>query len=1059
MRGEPTWCRGIDGQMSSASSTTCSTCGAALGEAARFCASCGSPVEATRTAPPPPPSAAWPEGERRGLTVAFCDLVGSTSLGQRLDVEEYTELIEDYVSRAAASIERFGGYVAQVQGDGIVAYFGYPVTNEDDAERAVRAGLAIQESLADLADGSVAARGGLPPGPVVGDEVGGARRARGARGVPTNTAARIESATPAGRVGVSEATRRLLRGRFALSDAGEHELKGIDQRLAIHLVDGDAAELAEAPRPERTLLGRDHDLSRLRHTVAHLAAHHEGATVVVVGEPGIGKSHLATSALEDAAPSGARTITVACSSMGSARAFGPVIELLQRLLDLPDDAEVAALHDALVHLDLDLDEHLPHLADLLGMAPAPDRPLPVLGPELRRRRAVTAAVRTVAAAARAQPSVVLCEDIQWADPSTLAMLETVATATTSVPLVLFLTARPGAAIPMGVEVLRLERVPDEVAASIVRAAGGEALAPDTVATIVERADGVPFFVEEITAAAVESGDVSSIPSTIQGSLGARLDRLGSARSLAQLAALLGRDVVRDELRAIAELEDQTFEAHLGELVEGGVLVTDGSPTFRFKHALIQDSAEGSLVRRTKRRLHGRIADTLTTSFPDVVEAEPERLAHHCAAADRHLDAIGHYRRAAGRAASSFANQEAAELLRSALQCYERLDEAEQTPMLEIELRAEYGGPLSGVHGLLGDPVAANYERLEQLERDADDVGERLAALLALTGRYPQVAAMPALMDAGAKLLDVADELEVPMFSAVGHMMSGLGATTIVPDQALLHLDRVEEMAAQGHVPPPFLDHAPDLLVLAKATKGIILVPLGRIRDAQKALREATHLAEEVHQHPFSTGTALTLTATSHVWLGEPEQALGSTERAIEQARRHGFSNFEAMNLVQHGWALTVTGGDGSEYVREGLELLTTSTMSSYPHQLRVAAMEALHRGATAEARDYVAKGVRVASETGETGYLPTLHQVDGWIERAEGHPDRAEAHLRRAHQTSAEFGSWLVTFEVVHDLVQLGAICGPEAVELLRSARRHVLGGDDTPVVRAGDALLAQLEG
>ena len=386
--------------------------------------------------------------------------------------------------------------------------------------------------------------------------------------------------------------------------------------------------------------------------------------------------------------------------------------------------------------------------------------------------------------------------------------------------------------------------------------------------------------------------------------------------------------------------------------------------------------------------------------------------------------------------------------------YQSLDDADRTRILEIELRAEYGGPLAGVHGLLGDPVVANYARLEALEADATDIGDRLAALLALTARYPQVAAMGALMNAGLKLLDIADTLEMPLFRAVGHMMYGLGATSISPDASIDHLEAVETLAEEGHVPPPFSDYAPDLLVLAIATKSIVVGSMGRVGEARAEIASALLRSEVELAHPFSMGTALTLAATVHVWFSEPEHCLAVAARAVELAQRHGFSNFEAMNLVQLGWALTATGADGSDRVRTGLKLLATSTMSSYPHQLRVAAMEALLRGATGEARPLLDEGFAFAESNGETGHLPQLHRILGWVERDEGRPDRAAASLRAAYDIAAEAAQWLTAFDAARELCELGTTDQPQALEMLRAARNRLVGAADLPAIVAADALL-----
>ena len=497
------------------------------------------------------------------------------------------------------------------------------------------------------------------------------------------------------------------------------------------------------------------------------------------------------------------------------------------------------------------------------------------------------------------------------------------------------------------------------------------------------------------------------------------------------------------------------DAHIAELVGAGILLADDNHTYTFKHALIQEAAAASLVRRTRSRLHGDIVDALTRSFPQIVADDPARLAHHCVEAGRHLDAIGHYRRAAGRAAHQYANHEAAELLRRALEEYRALDPADRSPGLEIELRAEYGGPLAGVHGLLGDAVIENYRRLEILEASSTDVGERLGALLTLTPRYTQVSEIRALMDAGSRLLDVAATLEMPMFSAVGHMMSGLGATSIDADESLAQLAEVERLAAEGHLPGPFTDYAPDLLVLALGTKAIVLTAKGRIDEARYEIERTRRRAFDELAHPFSMGTAGTLAATIHVWLHEPELALDRADWTVEHARRYGFSNFESMCQIQAGWARTVLGGDGSDEIREGIKMLATSTMSSFPHQMRVAAMESRLRGVTAEARDYLADGIRDAERTGEDGHLPPLYIVDGLVAADEGRIDDAMISLRLAYDISEGLGQWFTGCDAACALVSLAGDDVEGYRALAADARAKLVGGGDVLVVRVADAMLS----
>ncbi len=1013
----------------------------------------------------------WPEGEKRRLTLLFCDLVGSTSIGQQLDAEEYADLIEAYVGQAAGAIESYGGYVSQVQGDGIVAYFGFPAARENDPERAVRAALAIHESLRRFSDGfgearvRFQARVGIHTGPVVVNEVGRARRELLALGDTPNTAARVESVTAPGFVGISETTRRLVGDLFVLEAVVHHQVKGLDHPLAVYTVLGLAGDGGTAAlpigQPASEFVGRHAEHDAL-HSALLSAMAGDGRTIVVSGEAGIGKSRLANTIVAEAAALNCRVVTIKCSSHGGDNAFDPIVDLMVRVLDIPSGTDPQSssllIEQILTDPEVDPDALLPYILALLGLPASASYPLPVLGADLQRSRTIQAVSAVVRHAAKKVPLVLVFEDLHWVDPSSLVALVELAADSSSMTLLLLLTTRPTFQWPRNDQLIRVERLDEESSLRVVRAsAGGVVLGADVELQITSRADGVPLFLEELTIAVVESGEVDSIPTTLQDSLAARLDRLGPARALAQIGALIGRDFDGQLLAAVANFAPDELTAGLQRLVDSGILSRSGGGWYAFKHALIQDAASDSLVRRTRRRLNSEIVDAIGTLFPAVVDSEPSRLGWHCVEAGRTAEAIGHYRRAAARASARLANQEATENLEKALALFAQLDDGDRTAKLEVELRAEYGGPLAARHGLLNEHVAANYRRLEQLESEATDLGDQLGALLALTVYYAQVTEMTALVKAGTRLLGIAEILDMPIFSAVGHTLCGIGGSSVLPSEITLgHLEAVETLAAQGHVLPPMSNYESDLQVLAASTKAVNLVLLGRVSEARERIDFSLYRAEVELAHPHSVGTALTLASNVHLELNEPELCLQTTSAAIEIARRHGFSHFEAMNLVQHGWARTATGDDGSDDIRLGLKLLATSTMSSYTHQVRVAALEALLRGNSQDARGFVDTATDRAVTKRERGYLTLLWRISAKIELAEGHPERAVPFLRDAVTTGSRAGHWLMVFFAALDLMDVVDYCDADYVhETLRSALAHLVGMDDHPDVIRASALLA----
>ena len=1055
----------------------CSNCDADIAAGARFCSACGTAVPNAST--PSATSTLWPEGEKRHLTLMFCDLVGSTAIGQRLDAEEYSDLIEAYVNQAAGAIEAHGGYVSQVQGDGIVAYFGFPAAHDNDPERAVRAGLAIHESLRrlndDVGEAPVVfqARVGIHSGPVVVNEVGRARRELLALGDTSNTAARVESITPPGRVGISDATRKLIGDTFAIASLGEHQVKGIIEPLIVYAIDGLAAVGGGDAVPSRAtspFVGRDND-HRVLGAALSSASAGMGATIVISGEPGIGKSRLAFATASSARSLGFRTVSVKCSAYGGAEAFDPIVDLVMSTLSAPigSDPSVMARHveDRLSEMGADLERTVAYLLALARLPPSPRFPMPVLGTELQRDRTTRAVVSMVQQVAKEAPSLVLIEDMHWIDPSSLSVLVELAAACESMALLLMLTTRPTFEWPRSDRIVRVERLDADSSREIVRGITRDIPLPMEVEDqIVARADGVPLFLEELTAAVIGSGDPDSIPETLHDSLTARLDQLGAARAFAQIGALIGRSFDRELLAAVAKVSADELDAGLSRLVDSGILLTDDSTKYTFKHALIQDAAAGSLVRRTRRRLHSDIVDSMLTSFADVVEAAPARLARHCTEAGRVLEAIGHHRRAAALATARFANVEACEHLGAALGHFESLDDADRTVALEIALRAEYGGPLGSCHGQLADPVEENYRRLEQLEIEAIDIVDRLGALLALTVRYLQVAQMESLVDAGGRLMAVADELGMPLFTGVGHLMCGVGGSSVLaPVETIAHLEAVEVVAAAGHLPPPTSNYEPDLRVLAAATNSLMKSVVGDVTGARERLAFALSTAGADPAHPASSGTALTLASNVHLEFDEPELCVETSVRAIELARRHGFIHYEAMNLVQHGWATTRLGGDGSDDIRLGLKLLTTSTMSSFTHQLRVAGTEAILRDDLVEARAFIDQAWARAEALHERGFRPILGRLLALIDIAEGRPERAVPLLADAFSDGFSTGLYLSALNAAVTLRELcerddatvdsTTITTIDADGMVRQALGRFVGGQDVPVVILANRLLA----
>ncbi|HEY5170771.1 MAG TPA: adenylate/guanylate cyclase domain-containing protein, partial [Acidimicrobiia bacterium] len=576
--------------------------------------------------------------DRRDLTVLFCDLVGSTELSTRLDSEDYGAAIRVYHDAVTAVVARFGGFVAQLLGDGLLVLFGYPEASEDSAEQAVRAALEIVRAVEALPS-DLSVRVGLHSGPCVIRTVGaGGRHDTVVLGETPNIAARVQAIAEAGAVVMTAATQRLVEG-FVVEGAGSHSVKGVPQPIAVHRVlsvstVGSPLE-AHRERGSGPFVGRDRE-RQLLFDAWDRAARGSGHAVHICGEPGIGKSRLAIELREHLRGRPHATLGASCTRYVRNTAFHPVQQIVERVVGFTAGDEpgqrVALVQDALRAADFDTDEMLALLCSFLAVPHAGSDVLGDLSPEARRRRTIDGLVELLVAFSAREPIAVLIEDLHWCDPSSLEVVARVVDRVATERILLVTTSRPeftpAWAASANVAVVNLEPVTKRAATELVDAVLDGWDAREAVRrTIVERAEGNPLFLEELSQMVLESDDATAIPFTLQSSLLARLDRLGSAKFFAQVAAVIGREFSRDMLRlvvaevphavAIGELDDA-----LEQLTANGLILRRSPDTYVFKHALVQDAAIHSLLRTTRGELHRGVVRVLRDEFPTRIAAQP-----------------------------------------------------------------------------------------------------------------------------------------------------------------------------------------------------------------------------------------------------------------------------------------------------------------------------------------------------------------------------------------------------------------------------------------------------
>ena len=684
--------------------------------------------------------------ERRPITVMFCDLVGSTRLAAGLDAEDWRNLVGSYLDEASGGVTGFGGYVLKKLGDGLMALFGYPQAQENDAERAVRAALAIQRALADLnarntksGAPALAARIGLDMGPVVVDASGEVF------GEAPNIAARVQAAGEPGTVLVTASVQRQTAGLFVVEDKGAHDLKGLPAPVTLYRIVRASGGRRGGARILTPLVGREDELSQLQRRWAR-ALEGEGQFVQIVGEPGIGKSRLVEEFRARLAETPHTWVEWGASQLLQNTPLHPLAEwgrLRFGGADATEEGRLADLYNTLGLIGLDAAEYAPLLAPLVDV-PLPEDRAAKLAPEELRRRQLAAMTAWVLAGARSQPVVLAFEDLHWADPTSLDLMARLAERGAQSPLLIIATTRPEFRAPWAmrshhgvVSLAPLDRA--QVRKMVGEIASRHALSDEMIDGVGERSGGVPLFVEEVTRLLLErdtQGGAQAIPPTLRQSLAARLDRLGEAREVAQIGAVLGRDfsyrLLSDVSSIAAGFDEPRLQAALDRLMEADLLFADGAPptaAYRFKHALIQDAAYESLLKSRRQALHGRAAEALRDA-----NAEPEPIAHHFTEAGLDDVAIEWWGKAGDQALRRSAFQEAIAHLGRAIAMADKAAAmarratgsaavSQQLP----QLHAAYGNALIAARGHGAPETMEAFARARKSASADEDAPERLAA--------------------------------------------------------------------------------------------------------------------------------------------------------------------------------------------------------------------------------------------------------------------------------------------------------------------------------------------
>lgn len=677
------------------------------------------------------------EAERRQLTVMFCDLVGSTALSESMDPEDYRDVIAAYQTAVSVVVTEHDGYLARFMGDGLLIYFGYPEAHENDPERAARAGLAIVETVGALhVRPHLEVRVGIATGPVVvGDIIGeGASEEAAALGETPNLAARLQGAASPNFVLLSPATQGLLRGRVETQTLAPVNLKGFSAPIVPHraLRPRSLSEVSGTHFDSSPLVGRDVEVALLERAWLH-AQSCEGQVVLLSGEAGVGKSRLLRAFQDSTNTKQRRRVQWHCSPYHQTTANYPAIEQIKRSIRLDDEDPGGSLErlEAMINdLGLDTKEVVPLLARMLSISVGDQYAIPEYSAEEIKRRILTAQIDLLLAAAEQIPVLFIMEDLHWGDPSTIEVVGEMVTAIEDSRVLILITARPEFVPPWDAQSYgtthRLNSLTKSETRALVRGIVEEqGLSAEVVERIVERSDGVPLFIEEVTKNLLESSGEVGVPSSLQDSLMARLDRLGASKELAQMASVIGRSFALDALDALTEWPRAALEQGLTQLFDAGLVRRRASGEYEFKHALVRDAAYDSMLRNQLRKLHGRYANHLKASGAG--ERQPELLAQHYTEAGNAEQAIDYWTRAGDKALAHAAQPEAAALFQRALALLDRLDGSPRRPTDELSVLLRLGQAQFGALGGAAPRTIETFSRAAELAKDFGSLADMCRA--------------------------------------------------------------------------------------------------------------------------------------------------------------------------------------------------------------------------------------------------------------------------------------------------------------------------------------------
>jgi len=1044
--------------------------------------------------------AAHSGAERRHLTVLFCDLVGSTSIAAELDPEELSGVIHRFEDTCAGVIEHFCGSIGRFMGDGLLVYFGYPQAHEDDAERAVRAGLDIVERVGQLRLPSgqpLQVRVGIATGlVVVGETIGkGSAQEQAVFGETPNLAAHLQQLAAPNSVLVAASTHQLLGGAFVYTDLGCIEVKGKSKPVGVWRVIGEcmAESRFDAMRPKRLsrFVGREEELSRL-FNYWEQAKDGMGQVVLLCGEPGIGKSRISKRLLDSIADEPHVKIRYQCSPHHTNSPFFPVINQLERAAciereDLPNikldkleavlsQAGNASLADA------------PLYAALLTIPSNARYPALKLAPQRQRELTIAALSRQLLGLADYRPVLFLIEDAHWIDPTTLEAISR------SIPLIkaarvfLLITFRPEFMPPWldqsHVMMLRLNRLPrEQVRAMVSDVADGKGLPAGVYDQIICKTDGVPLFVEELTKTVLESGQLRAvgdryivsaplapiaIPASLHDSLIARLDRLTATKEIAQIGAALGREFSYRLLAAVAPIAGPALEAALAHLGAAELIFARGEPpasTYIFKHALVQEAAHASLLHSKRERLHGQIADALDKHFSEIIELHPELLGHHLAEAGLTGRAIQYFQKAGERAIQRSTNLEAIGHLKRALELFQSLPDYKGRSRKELELIVLLGQAMIAGRGYAAAETKEALLQAKALIDDSTLPAQKFSILYGIWACHYVGGEATSQRDAALEFVKEAESHRDSAALCLSHR--ALGTTFVTMGEFVAgrqHLERARALYNPEEPAQHCYQYGQDIGATVLCYLSWALWHLGYVDQASEVAAQAMAHAGKVSHPHTQVYTICHARGMLDIFRRRPEETPSYAGRVVSLCDEHGFLFWVAAGRILSGWAATCLGETdrGIALLREGLAAWRNAGARLWlPIFLALEAEARAKAGHGDTALQIITEALQISEETGEQFAVAEVLRIKAGLLLATGRPtNEVEALLVNSLQTARyqQARSW--ELRTACDLARLWQRNGrdAEALQLIQTIYNQFTEGFGTPDVRDAKELLAELQ-